>query len=62
MAEILSPYVRIANPMEVRKDKARFDPEWSPKYLAFSANLSLEVVFNNIRSLISRGNRARAGR
>jgi phosphatidylglycerol lysyltransferase len=58
MTEILSPYVRVSNLMEIRKDKERFDPEWSPKYLASSGNLSLDVAFNNIRSLISRGNRA----
>ena len=43
---------------EIRKEKDRFNPEWSPKYLAYSANLSLGVVFNDIASLISRGNRA----
>jgi phosphatidylglycerol lysyltransferase len=57
MKEILSPYTRITHLTEIRKEKDRFKPEWSPKYLAYSANLSLEVVFNNIASLISRGNR-----
>jgi phosphatidylglycerol lysyltransferase len=57
MMEILSPYTRVSHLTEIRKEKDRFKPEWSPKYLAYSANLSLEVVFNNIASLISRGNR-----
>ena len=57
MKEILSPYARVSHLTEIRKEKDRFKPEWSPKYLAYSANLSLEVVFNNIASLISRGNR-----
>ena len=57
MKEILSPYVRVSHLTEIRKEKDRFKPEWSPKYLAYSANLSLEVAFNNIASLISRGNR-----
>jgi len=58
MKEILSPYVEVANLTAIRKEKDRFNPEWNPKYLAYSANLPLEVVFNNIASLISRGNRA----
>ncbi len=62
MTEILSPYVRVSNLMEIRKDKERFNPEWNPKYLASSGNLSLDVAFNNIRSLISRGNRAGSNR
>ena len=57
MKEILSPYKRVSHLTEIRKEKDRFKPEWSPKYLAYSANLSLEVAFNNIASLISRGNR-----
>jgi phosphatidylglycerol lysyltransferase len=57
LMEILSPYVRVLHLTEIRKEKDRFMPEWSPKYLAYSANLSLEVAFNNIASLISRGNR-----
>ena len=58
MKEILSPYVEVPNLTAIRKEKDRFNPEWNPKYLAYSANLPLEVVFNNIASLISRGNRA----
>ncbi len=58
MKEILSPYVEAANLTAIRKEKDRFNPEWNPKYLAYSANLPLDVVFNNIASLISRGNRA----
>jgi phosphatidylglycerol lysyltransferase len=57
LMEILSPYIRVSHLTEIRKEKDRFMPEWSPKYLAYSANLSLEVAFNNIASLISRGNR-----
>jgi phosphatidylglycerol lysyltransferase len=56
--EILSPYIQVSHLTEIRKEKDRFKPVWSPKYLAYSANLSLEVVFNNIAALISRGNRA----
>jgi phosphatidylglycerol lysyltransferase len=55
--EILSPYIWVNHLTEIRKEKDRFKPEWSPKYLAYSANLSLGVAFNNIASLISRGNR-----
>lgn len=58
LVEILSPYQRVSHLTDIRKDKERFSPKWSPKYLASSGNLSLEVAFNNIRSLISRGNRA----
>jgi phosphatidylglycerol lysyltransferase len=58
MMEILSPYGRAQHLTDIRKEKDRFNPEWTPKYLAYSANLSLEEAFNNIASLISRGNRA----
>jgi phosphatidylglycerol lysyltransferase len=57
IAETLSPYTPGAKLPDIRKEKERFNPEWSPKYIASSGNLSLQVAFNNIRSLISKGNR-----
>lgn len=58
LLEILSPYGRAHHLTDIRKEKDRFNPEWTPKYLAHSVNLSLEDALNNIASLISRGNRA----
>ena len=54
LKEILSPYGHAASLLDIRKDKERFNPEWSPKYLAASGNLPLAVAFNNIRSLVSK--------
>ncbi len=52
LKEILSPYGHAAGLLDIRKDKERFNPEWSPKYLAASGNLPLAMAFNNIRSLV----------
>ncbi len=54
MKEILSPHGRASALQDIRKEKERFNPEWSPKYLAAPGNLSLPVAFNNIRSLVSK--------
>ncbi len=54
MKEIFSPYGNVAQLLDIRKAKERFNPEWAPKYLAGSGNIPLPVVFNNIRSLISK--------
>jgi phosphatidylglycerol lysyltransferase len=54
MKEILSPYGNPVQLLDIRKAKERFNPEWAPKYLAGSGNISLTVAFNNIRSLISK--------
>jgi phosphatidylglycerol lysyltransferase len=57
IAETLSPYAHVLKLPDIRKEKERFNPEWSTKYLAASANLPLAVAFSNTRSLIAKGNR-----
>ncbi len=54
LKDILSPYETVPHLHEIRKAKERFNPEWSPKYLAASGNIPLAVAFNNIRSLVSK--------
>jgi phosphatidylglycerol lysyltransferase len=55
--EILSPYTSAVNLANIRKEKEKFNPEWSRKYLASSGNLSLQVALTTLQSLISKGNR-----
>lgn len=62
MGEIFSPYGNAANRQDIRKEKERFNPEWSPKYIAASGNLPLAVAFNNIRSLVGKVPRKVYGR
>ncbi len=58
IAQILSPYAHVLKLPGLRKDKERFNPEWSPKYLAASANLPLAVAFANTQALTAKGGRA----
>jgi phosphatidylglycerol lysyltransferase len=60
VAEILSPYPHLLQLPDIRKEKERFNPEWSPQYLATSANLPLSVAFANTRALIAKGGRTGA--
>jgi phosphatidylglycerol lysyltransferase len=53
LAQIFSPYGTQAQLQDIRKEKERFNPLWSPKYLAASANLPLSLAFNNIRDLVA---------
>ena len=55
LGEILSPYGNGVLLQDIRKEKERFNPEWSPKYLAASGNLPLHLAFNNIRDLVAKG-------
>lgn len=57
IAQILSPYAHMLKLPDIRKEKERFNPEWSPQYLAASANLPLAVAFANSRALIAKGSR-----
>jgi phosphatidylglycerol lysyltransferase len=54
MIEIFAPYGNVPSLQDIRKNKERFNPEWSPLYLAASSNVPLAVAFNNIRSLVSK--------
>ena len=60
MAQILSPYSHVASLGDIRKEKERFNPEWSPQYLAASANLPLSVAIANTLALIAKGGRTGA--
>lgn len=57
IAQILSPYAHVLKLPDLRKEKERFNPEWTPKYLAASANLPLSVAFANTQALIAKGGR-----
>ena len=57
VASILSPYAQALKLPDIRKEKERFNPDWSPKYLAASANLPLGAAFSNIQALIAKGSR-----
>ena len=46
----------------LRRYKAKFDPEWSPRYLASPGGLSLPRVLTQVSSLISGGIRGVVGR
>lgn len=59
IGEILSPGTSFHRLAEVRKEKDRFNPQWSTLYLAAPANLSLAAAFQDIQSLIALGNRVR---
>jgi phosphatidylglycerol lysyltransferase len=39
----------------LRQYKAKFDPQWEPKYLAFPGGLTLPRILTNIAALISGG-------
>lgn len=39
----------------VRRSKAKFDPTWEPRYVAFPGGISLAPILANITSLIGRG-------
>lgn len=39
----------------IRQYKQKFDPQWEPKYIAFSSGLALPRILIHIASLISRG-------
>ena len=57
IAQILSPYAHVLKLPDIRKEKERFNPEWSTQYLAASANLPLAVGFTNTQALIAKGSR-----
>ncbi|HJT25448.1 MAG TPA: bifunctional lysylphosphatidylglycerol flippase/synthetase MprF, partial [bacterium] len=57
IAQILSPYSHVSSLADIRKEKERFNPEWSPQYLAASANLPLAVAIANTLALIAKGGR-----
>lgn len=57
IAPLLSPYSHVSSLADIRKEKERFTPEWSPQYLAASANLPLSVAIANTLALIAKGGR-----
>ncbi|HUO57989.1 MAG TPA: bifunctional lysylphosphatidylglycerol flippase/synthetase MprF [bacterium] len=57
VTQILAPYHGEAPPADIRKSKEKFNPEWSPKYLVTSGNLSLQVALTALLGLIAKGNR-----
>lgn len=57
--EILAPSLSRPRLAELRKEKDRFNPQWSTLYLAAPANLSLPAAFQDIQSLIAQGNRVK---
>ena len=57
VSQILSPYQAEVSLADIRKEKEKFNPEWSPKYLVSSGNLSLQVALTALLGMIAKGNR-----